>query len=575
MHWKAGYMHWKAGFAVLSIAIANSCLHSVAVCDDPFGDDPFTNGPKANVAQPVDAAELLGKNPIDRQPESEPTFADADHQLATERGHAVHRQLAQFGGLSSLYIKAMIRTGSIESMKRVNARSVPLLNYGLDQPIGREGSSTYWSVFAWDPDQLWFHERHRLKNGSKHAQDLIWTGGKGYLREQTGAHQAKFHVRDSRELLMRRFEFGWLPYQKLGSHRFSWVDPSVTPIFKYCHIDPDVCRYRMLPVEEFGGESCDTIQCDGRAERFWISKKTGRLRGALIFDFEINGNGKMVDIYETETAKQLLPKSLNMRGERNYWYHGLPWSEQSKMLSARSEANFRKHAVPDLLIRFSDYRQVAPDVVLPFYQEAIRCHKNGAGFNFDRFETRLASVDADMELTPSITHLMPEYDDAIIDRMTYVDASHVFRQLPRHKDDEQLSKARVVAAMNEALGSRAPTFFEESWAWQDKIELDGAPYLLYFFDFANSLCREQLVAISHATKKSKMRVVGIHVGEYPKSRVAQISQHIGIRIPIIHAPAPEPDDGPNRLPHGLLVDKHGVIRKHLAVGEILDEVSKR
>src|SRR4029079_2229450 len=46
-------------------------------------------------------------------------------------------------------------------------------------------------------------------------------------------------------------------------------------------ISPQNVAYIELPEESLAGESCRVFQAPGRSERLWVSKATGRLRGAL------------------------------------------------------------------------------------------------------------------------------------------------------------------------------------------------------------------------------------------------------------------------------------------------------
>ena len=154
---------------------------------------------------------------------------------------------------------------------------------------------------------------------------------------------------------MRFFDFSYL---RLTPHQFWWgqtgrPDQTMSPV------PPEKASWESLAAETFGGELCDVVESALRAERLWIGKESGRIRG--VASYRLAGSGPPAPFYKTERVARIAGKPFRSQQEYSNWYRQEATAEQvgqitvfwSEFIVTLFPAGFR----PNELVQFDDYRR--------------------------------------------------------------------------------------------------------------------------------------------------------------------------------------------------------------------------
>src|SRR5207253_927367 len=94
--------------------------------------------------------------------------------------------------------------------------------------------------------------------------------------EKPPTHVLRNGVQEFEESLGHNF-----PKQLSMTHQHLWWGIPTHHNTTSSPVSPQKVAYIELPDEKFADETCRVFQAPGRSERLWVSKATGRLRGAM------------------------------------------------------------------------------------------------------------------------------------------------------------------------------------------------------------------------------------------------------------------------------------------------------
>jgi hypothetical protein len=176
-------------------------------------------------------------------------------------------------------------------------------------------------------------------------------------------------------------------------------------------IPPEQAAYRFVATETFDGELCDVVESARRAERLWISRKSGLLRGLLIYFTA--GPYASEPFFKNKAVEKIAGRSFANQTEYANWAGVMSYDHaiQIAMVSSDTYAGLHK---PNELVRFRDYREVAPGVWVPFREDRVFTHSATSSSErrkFIRLWAAVQEVRVDIDLTETIERLKPKDGD--------------------------------------------------------------------------------------------------------------------------------------------------------------------
>ena len=293
-------------------------------------------------------------------------------------------------------------------MQAEERESIPLLLKALDHSTDHHRSR---HTFAWDEERFLFTSRDTSDDGPS----LFWSRKEAWSR--SGRNSPLFRrcaTPDSLWSDLLLFHFN--SFLRQTPRRYWWgrqvhVDQTISA-FPY-----ELASYELLDDEEFAGERCHVVRSPERMEQLWVSKKTGDARGVLKF--------QIVETKPGFTSSQVVERITGRQFASRFEYANWMSVECTDALSEKIHvafAKFNADAFPENctlseLIRFSDYREIAPDVRLPFLEERSNAYPGKQGKrDYTKTTTKVLKASIDQSLVEPIAELMPKQGDQIEDR---------------------------------------------------------------------------------------------------------------------------------------------------------------
>jgi RNA polymerase sigma factor (sigma-70 family) len=350
-----------------------------------------------------------------------PAHAALDEPSGAQRlALSAHEQAAAFGKLPRFSYQVRYRCGIVDSMRVVDA-TVDRLKQSLTAPvIEKDWIGWYQTAFSWD-------ERHFLWEMSPGDTKLnydarFWTKVGAWERHEANDSSSVNFVRTAGpKQLWPYLDFFEYSYLRLTPHRYWWGRTMGVNGQTMSPVPPERATWRQLGVERFGDEECDLVDSPERGQRLWIGRDSRRVRGALTYWFGEDQPSK--GFYTSESVRRIAGRAFESQFDYVNWRRQEA-SEDQLLEVAVASAGLRSgtdpsRIQPNELVRFDDYREIAPGVWLPFRETRAFPHASETVQGkqlLNRSELRVYRVATDVDLSDRIARLMPREGDTIENR---------------------------------------------------------------------------------------------------------------------------------------------------------------
>lgn len=500
---------------------------------------------------------------------------------AKELALRVHRQAAAIDELPRLYYQGRLRVFHIDTMRNVEARSIDLLKKALGEPVRKEDlNSTRIQVFGWDETHFVYGYRLLVGGLSAGTSENHYFGTKtqAWHRYQSGDDPATFGLANTRSI-WEELQLTGLQYVEVTPHEFWWGS---TKHFGQTTstVPPKMATYRHVGTERFGGETCEVVEAVGRTERLWISRETGRLRGVLPYIYQ----GRFDEpFYKTAVVTEIAGRAFSSEDEFKTWRKKavgkLEEAEKSELLIAWCEYYFASNAVPHKLIRFSDYREISPDIWIPFREEKSSWSystdtKAKQDFDYVRSELIVEEVKTDFDLTKTIAELMPKDGERIGDRRFTIPVSYEYRADRTREEILDLVAAQMkererfqeqfIKPIEAMVGKPAPELPAEGWLGGARPKLEGTPYLVHFWATWCGPCKNDLPLLKDMAAEGTT-IIGVHPPGTPSKEVEKLiaEEELGYSTLLVSEESDDLGGYPVKMyPYCIVVDGKGNVSAH-------------
>ena len=533
-------------------------------------------------------------------PASAESGGKAGDERATRLALRAHAAAAAFDKLPRFSYRVKYRHGPVDSLRAVDT-SLERLREGLTGPVlDKDWFGWYRHSFSWDQQRFLSEvqpgEERRLQRSSR-----FWTAGEAWERHE-GSDQSlpvsyvrlAGHARLWEGLIL--FDFGYL---RLTPHRFWWgasqwdarrgvlIDHTMSPV------PPGQATWRHLGVEPFGGESCDVVESALMAQRLWIGQSSGRVRGVLSYR---PGSPDGKPFYKAEAVRQIAGRDFVSQQEYLQWLRAGATGEQCRRLAAAGNEfhspHFPAHAQVNELVRFDDYREIAPAVWLPFRE--VRTFPHGSETvrgksKVIRSELCVEEARTDRDLSDEFARLLPKDGDRVHDLRFDVPVNFAYRASRTDEEIRKLADAerekrregqenmkRLLAPVAALVGREAPALPADGWLGGKRPDLSGRPYLLHFWATWCGPCKNDLPLLKTLCERGA-KVVGMHPDGTPAETVEKFIRDQKLPYPTLIAQGKGGDAEAKiggypaiMFPYCVLVDAKGRVAGHGALAEVLE-----
>jgi hypothetical protein len=341
--------------------------------------------------------------------------------------------------------------------------------------------------------------------------------------DQTGDQSASHTLRLGAKEMWRDHVLTNPYYLKVTTHKFWWGE-SCYQNQAFSIVPPELAEYRHLISEEFDGELCDVVESPSRRERMWLSRNTARLRGYL----QLTDRGPFDDIIKSKTVTNIAGKEFQSLPEYAEWrrrnYVFLPRDDQLKLTLAELATRDFSIAQPSLIVRFRDYREILPGIWWPFQEDAAQCSPTPGGFRYMVSTFRVQELRTDVELHEIINELEPKEGQSVIDERFVIPFNNQFGpksdeqqsvQLLNAKPEELLRGEKIIATIRrpfeQLVGKPAPALPPGDWLGSRRPNMDGRPYLIYFWAVWYGPSHDEFRELRQLSKDGAT-IIGFHPG---------------------------------------------------------------
>jgi thiol-disulfide isomerase/thioredoxin len=518
----------------------------------------------------------------DEQPNA-PSLSDSESKaLALD----VQVAAASVDMLPQFHYGALSGNGVVDKMREMDELSLAGLKQAIDGKVEEQDWLQWRVTLAWNERQaLWSHadQEGRAFNSKTSRQDRVWRTDQAFERGESDGQPARFVFVQTPQRLWNGC-LRELAYFRVAPHRFWWATSNhhndrISPV------PSEQASYRFVVREPFDDELCDVIESAERAERLWIGHASGRLRGVLTCFYR--GTTPIEPFYTTEQARKISGRSFSSQQEFQEWSAGISAQQSIELTRALNEAHFASYK-PNELIRFRDYREVAPGVWIPFREDRAFTHSAGESrnrFKYIRLWVAVQDARTDVDLTDTIEKLQPEDGEQIQDQRFGVVVSYKFLrdrtqgELLELVDAQRQKQAagdaalqQIVAPIEELVGKAAPELPVEGWIGGNRPELAGKPYLLHFWATWCGPCKNDLPRLKEMASQG-VQIIGIHPAGTPAEDVGKVINDQELDYPTWLASA-KTGEGERKIggypagvfPYCVIVDGKGRVAGHGSLG---------
>ncbi len=587
----------------LKIALATLAALGIALCgagvwarsgeqQDLPGSAVARNTGNARIEKPVQAdrpriTERL-KVPV------ESPKPDAGDPLATRLALRVHAQAAAIDKLPRFSYRARTRHGIVDSMRAVNV-SIDRLKEALTAPVlQKDWIGRYQIGFSWD-EKRFLHEFGPGETVMNYAYHF-WTATDAWERREANDHSSVNFVRSAGpSKFWRRHNLFDFSYLRLTPHRFWWGRTDADNLQTMSLVPPERTTWKSLGVEKFGDETCDVADSPLRAERLWIGRDSGRVRGVLTYHVATDPI-RSKKFYASDAVRRIAGKPFESQMEYSNWHlyeatgdeliqiH-LAWKEFDL---APSPANI----TPNELVRFEDYREISPGIWLPFREIRAFPHASETVRQkqlLRRSELEVEAIQTNLDLADRIEKLLPREGEHVQDQRFMASIDLEFRSNQTDEQIRNLAAAayerrlkgkevfkRLVRPVEALVGKPAPALPAEGWIGGKPRDLAGKAYLLHFWATWCGPCKNDMPRLKALAARGAT-IIGMHPPGTPPEEVERDRKLYQLDYPTYLNPDKNGDLNPAKVagypaavfPYYILVDAQGRVAGHGSLTELL------
>lgn len=467
--------------------------------------------------------------------------AETDDEKATRLARAAHAQAAAIEKLPRFSFEARYRYGVVDSLRAADCNLETMHKALRERVLEKDWFGFYERGLSWDEKHLFYE----LRPGQTvlNYKTIFGTSEDAWDRSEANDRQSRMFVRRANisdfwetpgggvGSAMMLFD---LCYFRVTPHRFWWgetIKSGNTHTMFFAKLE-DV-TWKLLPTETLGDEECDVVEATypksaDKAQRLWIGRKSGRVRGVL-----------------------------------SYF------------------ANSR----PNEFARFEDYREVAPGVWIPFREN--RTFSGGSDIapgkeKYYRSELIVDSARTDQDLSKRVVALMPKEGDTLQDQRFGTALNLKFRADQSDDELRKLAEAqkkkelegleefhKIVRPLDDLLGKEAPVLAAEGWLGGKRPELEGKPYLVHFWATWCGPCKGDMPTLTRLAENG-LTIVGVHPSGTSAGEIEKLIDDRKLPYPTLLAPDGAKDPNGPKLagypagvfPYCILVDAKGRVSAH-------------
>jgi thiol-disulfide isomerase/thioredoxin len=246
-------------------------------------------------------------------------------------------------------------------------------------------------------------------------------------------------------------------------------------------------------------------------------------------------------------VKEITGQSFSTEQEYGKWFstgfEQLPVEKKRQLSKAFNEWIDVDKTRPSLIVRFRDFREIAPGIWWPFREDRAQGYSAKEGFDCMRSDYVVDEVRTDADLSDTVKALLPQEGEQVQDQRYAAPVNYDFRA-DRNEDDilklvdiEYQKLLRGKEALNrwkqpvEALvGKPAPTLPEQGWIGGPRPDLKGKPFLIHFWATWCGPCKNDLPILKRMAADG-FPIIGMHPAGTPASEIVEVMKEFELGYP--------------------------------------------
>ena len=492
--------------------------------------EPTDNSSQPAAQAPVENEPLGDKSQVAKQ---------TDVDLATQLGRATHERMSAIDHLPKFYITS----NNVRLVEKFFLEDPS--DDSLDNLIRSLDLDTRGKRFGQSHDQFGWDENHFLIASGDNDQELKWYWG---TREIAGTATNSQKPR-GRSSLFGNAQQAWAQtfdltsnYMIASRHTFWFGASRRWRSFARNCIPANLANYQQLADMKFDGEMCQVVRTVARQEMLIISKASGLLRGYVVirpkgvspfrrkkafYAWADSGEPEMA-IELRSALKNIAEVDFKTKLEFSAWYRKnevyLSVQQKWKLEAAVLASLDWTDPTPTLLVRFRDYREIAPGILWPFREDLVESWgaKHEGKLMSERSYSDVERIRVDKDLANKVSALRPKEGDEVAEVRFATLIRYNFSQDRTNEEllkvvdiayTEKMKDKRTITRLKmpfeDMLDKPAPILPAKNWVGGDRPILDGKPYLIHFWATWHEPCENDFPILKQLAEAGAT-VVGVH-----------------------------------------------------------------